>query len=126
MGNKISNLLSRIVALESCFDSRPSDVAEQRRRDDLIRYGTTIPPLLPVLIPPRKLEAVEKQLRLFSEKSGLLLPADHVQASEDAFRILEDVQEAILDYQVRTQPDTLLTVNGDSRRRNRRCLTIKV
>ena len=126
VGNKISNLLSRIVALESCFDSRPSDVAEQRRRDDLIRYGTTIPPLLPVLIPPRKLEAIEKQLRLFSEKSGLLLPADHVQASEDAFRLLEDIQEAILDYQVRTQPDTLLTVNGDSRRRNRRCLTIKV
>ena len=49
VGNKISNLLSRIVGLESCFDSRPSDVAEQRRRDDLIRC-VTISSLLPVLI----------------------------------------------------------------------------
>ena len=50
VGNKVSNLLSRIVALEDCFDSPPSDVADQRRRDDLIRCGATIPPLLPVLI----------------------------------------------------------------------------
>ena len=49
MGNKLSNLLSRIVALESRFDSRPSDMTEQRRRDDLIRC-VTIPPLIPVLI----------------------------------------------------------------------------
>ena len=114
MGNKLSNLLSRVVALESCFDSRPSDVAEQRRRNDLIRC-VSIPPLLLVLIPPRKLKAIEEQLRLFSEKSELLLPADRAQISEDAFRFLEDIQEAILDYQVRARPDTLLTVNGDSR-----------
>ena len=41
VGNRISNLLSRIVTLEDCFDSRPSDVAERRRRDDLIRCGAT-------------------------------------------------------------------------------------
>ena len=51
MGNKVANLLSRIAALESRFDSGPSDVEEQRRRDDLIRC-VTIPPLLPVLISP--------------------------------------------------------------------------
>ena len=51
--------------------------------------------------------------------------ADDVQASEDAFQILEDIQEATLDYQVRSPPDTLLTANGDSRQRNRQCPTIK-
>ena len=50
VGNKISNLLSRIVVLENYFDSPPSSVPEQRRRFDLIQCGATIPPLLPVLI----------------------------------------------------------------------------
>ena len=50
VGNKISNLLSRIVALEDCFDSPPSGVPEQRHRVDLIWCGATVPPLLPVLI----------------------------------------------------------------------------
>ena len=49
MGNKVVTLLSRIVALEDCFDSPPSSVAEQRRRGDLIWYATTLPPL-PALI----------------------------------------------------------------------------
>ena len=39
VGNKIENLLSRVVAVEDHFNSRPSDVAEQRRRDELIRYA---------------------------------------------------------------------------------------
>lgn len=38
VGNKTEDLLSRIVALEKHFDSRPSDVAEQRRRDQLRWY----------------------------------------------------------------------------------------
>ena len=56
----------------------------------------------------------------------MLRPAGRVQASEDAFRLLEDIQEAILDYQVRSRPDTLLIVNGDGRRRNKQCPAIKV
>ena len=43
VGNKIEGLLSRIVALENHFDSRPSDVADQRRRDELRRYVATFP-----------------------------------------------------------------------------------
>ena len=39
MGNKIENLLSRVVAVEDRFNSRPSDVAEQRRRDEVMRYA---------------------------------------------------------------------------------------
>ena len=124
--NKISNLLSRIVALEDCFDSPPSDVPEQRRRVDLIRCGPLFLLYSPCSFPLSKLDAIREQLRLFSEKSGLLLPADHVQGREDAFRLLEDIQEVILDYQVRSRPDTLLTVDGDSRRRNRQFPTIKV
>ena len=123
--NKISNLLSRIVALEDCFDSPPSSVPDQRRRDDLIRCGATIPPLLPVLIPLSKLDAIRNQLRLFSEKSESLLSADDVQTNEDAFQLLEDIQEAILDYQVRSQPDTLPDVDEDNRRCNRQWPTIK-
>ena len=38
MGNKIKILLSHVVLLEEYLDSRPGDVAEQRRRDELIRY----------------------------------------------------------------------------------------
>jgi hypothetical protein len=41
--NKI-DVLSRIVALEQSFNSRPGNVAEQRRRDELLRY-VAIPPL---------------------------------------------------------------------------------
>ena len=44
VGNKIEILLSHVIALEECFDSRPGDVAEQRRRDELIRY-VAVPPL---------------------------------------------------------------------------------
>ena len=49
--NKVSNLLSRIVALEERFDLPPpfGDVAEQRRWRELISYAA-VPPLLPVLI----------------------------------------------------------------------------
>lgn len=38
IGIEVEHLLSRVVVLEERFDSRPDDVAEQRRRDELIRY----------------------------------------------------------------------------------------
>ena len=41
VGDKITGLLLRIAVLENHFDSRPSDVSEQRRRDELRRYVTT-------------------------------------------------------------------------------------
>jgi len=43
VGGKIDGLLSRIATLEGLFETPPGDVAEQRRRDGLIRY---------VIIPP--------------------------------------------------------------------------
>ena len=45
MNNRIKNLLYHVVTLEERFNSRPSDVADQRHRDELIRY-VAIPPLL--------------------------------------------------------------------------------
>ncbi|KAF9644524.1 hypothetical protein BDM02DRAFT_936188 [Thelephora ganbajun] len=42
IGNKIEDLLSRIVALEEHFYSRPDDVEEQRRRNNLIREFSRI------------------------------------------------------------------------------------
>ena len=38
MNSRIENLLSRVVSLEERLNSRPSDVADQRRREELIRY----------------------------------------------------------------------------------------
>ena len=43
VGNKIEDLLSRIVTLEARFATRPDDVAEQRRRSDLIWYVVIAP-----------------------------------------------------------------------------------
>ena len=37
----VKNLLSRIIALEDHFDSRPGDVAEHRRREELIWYAVS-------------------------------------------------------------------------------------
>ena len=39
--NKIDVLLSRIVVLEESFNSRPGNVVDQRRRDELLRYATS-------------------------------------------------------------------------------------
>ena len=50
MGNRISVILSRLITLEELFDSCPSDVAEQRNRDGVIRY-VIIPPLYSILSP---------------------------------------------------------------------------
>ena len=36
--SSIKNIFPRIIALEEHLDSRPGDVAEHRRREELIRY----------------------------------------------------------------------------------------
>ena len=38
MESSIKNFLPRIIAWEEHFDSRPGDVAEHRRRVELIQY----------------------------------------------------------------------------------------
>ena len=79
-------------------------------------------PLFPLLISFSALDVVREQLWLLSEKRGLPRLIDHVQDYDDLFRSLDDLQEAILDYRVRSQPqpDALFNINDDSRWRNRR------
>ena len=43
VGNRIKLLLSHVVSLEEYLDSRPGDVVEQRRRDELIWYIPLFP-----------------------------------------------------------------------------------
>ncbi|KAF9643297.1 hypothetical protein BDM02DRAFT_3176086, partial [Thelephora ganbajun] len=81
---KIEYLLSCVVVLEEHFYSRPRDVGEQRRRDKLIReFGR-----------------IEGQLRPLSEKLEPEQVAGHAQYSEGVYGLLEDLREAIFDYQV--------------------------
>ena len=109
MGNRVANLIPRITALEDSFDSPPSGVPEQRRRGDLIRCAT-IPPVRLYSrrsFPPSKLNGIEEQLQPFSKNQESPRPVDHAQVGEDLFRLLEDLQEAILDYQVCLRPPRL-------------------
>ena len=103
MNSRIENLLSRVVSLEERFNSRPSDVADLRRRDELRQYVTVLL-YFRCSFPSSKLDLVGGQLQLLAEKPGLPQLTDHVQDNDDLFRPLDDLQEAILDYQVRSQP----------------------
>ena len=126
MNNRIKNLLSHVVSLEERFNSRPSDVADQRRRDELIRYVTLFL-FSRCSFPSSKLDVVGGQLQMLAEKPGLPRPTDLVQGNDELFRPLDDLQEAILNYQVRSQPQArrLFNINEESRWRNRRQFAIR-
>ena len=126
MNNRIKNLLSRVVSLEERFNSRPSDMADLRRRDELRRYVTVLL-YFRCSFPSSKLDLVGGQLQLLAEKPGLPQLTDHVQDNDDLFRPLENLQEAILNYKVRSQPQArrLFSINGGSRWRNRRQSAIR-
>ena len=100
MGNKVEVLLPRIAALEEHFDSRPSDVAEQRLRDELIQCVTMLTSHGTALTLSSQLGRFEEQLRLWFEERESQGQADHVRGDDGASNLLEDIQEAILNYQV--------------------------
>jgi len=54
------------------------------------------------LNPPSKLEDIEEQLRSLREESALLRLVDNAQDSEDVSGLLEDLQDAVDDYMVRS------------------------
>ena len=54
------------------------------------------------LYTPRKLKDIKEQLRTLHEKSVLLRVADNAQDSEDVSGLLEDLQEVVNDYMVRS------------------------
>ncbi|KAF9646356.1 hypothetical protein BDM02DRAFT_247102 [Thelephora ganbajun] len=73
-----------MVALEKRFDSHPDDVEELRRRDRLIReFG-----------------GIEGKLRPLSEKPEPVQLAERAQDNEKVYGFLEDLREAIFDYQM--------------------------
>ena len=55
------------------------------------------------LNPPSKLENLEEQLQSLRGESALLQLVNNVQGDEDVDRLLEDLQEAIDDYMVRSR-----------------------
>ena len=55
------------------------------------------------LSPPRKLEDIKEQLLPLCEKSTPLRVLDNAQDGEDVSRLLEDLQEAVDDYMVRSR-----------------------
>ena len=124
MNSRIENLLSRVVSLEECFNSLPIDETDQRRRFESIRYVIVLL-YSRCLFSSSKLNVVGKQLRLLSENQGLPRVTDHVQDDDGLFRCLDDLQDAILDYRVSSQPDALFSINEDSRWRNRRQSAIR-
>ena len=59
-------------------------------------------PLDRILNPPSKLKGIEEQLRSLYGKSAPLRYLDDVQDSEGVGGLLEDLQEAVNDYMVRS------------------------
>ena len=116
VNKRIENLLSRVVSLEECFNSLPIDETDQRRRFESIRYVAVLF-YSRYSFPSSKLNAVGEQLQLLSENQGLPRLTDYVQDDDNLFRSLDDLQEAIFDYRVRSQPrnDALFNINEDSR-----------
>ncbi|KAF9790924.1 hypothetical protein BJ322DRAFT_1208238 [Thelephora terrestris] len=80
ISNKIKNLLPRLITLEDHFDTLPDDVGDFRRRNKLIG----------------KLEDLEEQLRSLHEGQGI---QPRFKGGEDVYNVLEDMQEAIYEYQ---------------------------
>ena len=103
MNNRIENLLPRVVSLEECFNSLPIDETDQKHQFESIRYVAVIL-YSRCSFPSSKLDDIRERLRLLSEKQGLPQLTDCVQDDDDLFRCLDDLQEAIFDYRVRSQP----------------------
>ena len=105
VGRYIKHLLTRIIALEEHLNSRPGDMAEQRRREELIRYAVSLSlRSCPDFLDDSELEDVEGKLRSFSDTLGFQQPHDCTQNHEVVLGLLEDLQEAIFHYQVCPSP----------------------
>lgn len=88
VSDKVEVLRSRIAALGILLEKPPADVSEQTRQIELLS----------------KLEAIREKLWAFDRKPTLRRLADHVQDNEDISRLLENLQEAVNDYQMVRRP----------------------
>ena len=102
MENEVKVLLPQIVALEGHFDSCPTDVAGQGRRDELKQYATMLSSHGTPLTLSSQLRGFEEQLRSRIEEQESQGLVDRAQGDDGVFGLLEDMQEAILSYQVRS------------------------
>ncbi|KAF9786828.1 hypothetical protein BJ322DRAFT_1217819 [Thelephora terrestris] len=82
--DKVGTLVSRVAALQAVFEKPADDKAEERRRDEL----------------KTKMETIEKTWRSLHPKSPGLRVTDYIHNREDVFGLLEDLREAIDDYQM--------------------------
>ena len=87
--------------LEKLFKEPTSDEKETKRREELTMYASGLCSGW-ILTPPSKLKEIEGQLVELREKSAPLRPVDNAHDSEDFSGPLEDLQEAALDYLVRS------------------------
>ena len=87
--------------LEKLFEKPAGDATETRRREELLTYVVGFHSNQMLNVSCSKLKTVEETLRSLHQKSVLLRFTDHVQDNEDVSGLLEDLQEAISDYQVR-------------------------
>ena len=109
--------------MDAQFVAPPGDVAEQRRRGEVIWYDM-VTLSHPVLTPSSELREIEGKLRSLPEEPGLPWVIDHVKHDENVFGFLEDVRETIFRYQVCSQNATLSgDVNKHSRWSGKRELT---
>ena len=76
-------------------------MAEQRRRDEMIRHVTMLASYGTGLTFSRQLRCFEEQLQSSFEERQSHGLADQVEGDDGAFGLLEDIQEAVLNYQVR-------------------------
>ncbi|KAF9784004.1 hypothetical protein BJ322DRAFT_890154 [Thelephora terrestris] len=82
--DKVESLRSRVAALEKIFEKPTDDEAETTRRGEL----------------KTKFKTIEETLRSFSQKTLIPRIVDHVKDDEDVSGLLEDLREAINDYQM--------------------------
>ncbi|KAF9783483.1 hypothetical protein BJ322DRAFT_1156844 [Thelephora terrestris] len=78
--DKIVSLSLRITTLEKVFEKPTDDEAEKARR--------------------KELQSIEETLRSLHQKSMILRITNHVQDNEEVSGLLEDLREAISDYQM--------------------------
>lgn len=68
-GNKVEDLISRVAALEALLALPPGDVAEQRRRGELIWYGP-IPFLGSVLSSSQQAQGHRESTAIIAREAG--------------------------------------------------------
>jgi hypothetical protein len=89
----------RITKLAKLFRQPASD---KKRREELLMYASGISAQTGCLNPARKFKDIEEQLRSLGGKSVPLRFVDNVQDGEDVTGLLDDLQEALNDYMVRS------------------------